>query len=73
LVWSVESLGKNLVVIGVVLALTGAALWIFGRSGGGFLPGDIVVEKKNVRFYFPVVTCLIVSLVLNVILWLLRR
>jgi hypothetical protein len=69
----VDSLGKNLVVIGAVLVVVGAVVWIFGRGGGGLLPGDIVVEKKNVRFYFPVVTCLVVSLVLSAIAWLMRR
>jgi hypothetical protein len=66
-------LGKNLVVLGIVLAMLGAILWMLGRHGGGWLPGDIVVERKNVRFYFPVVTCLAISLVLSVLAWLLRR
>ena len=68
-----DSLGKSLLVFGLVIAAIGAALWLFGRSGGGFLPGDIVVERKNVRFYFPIVTCLVISLVLTVIAWLTRR
>jgi len=68
-----DSLGKSLVLFGLVIAAIGAALWIFGRGGGGFLPGDIVIEKKNVRFYFPVVTCLVISLVLSLIAWLTRR
>jgi hypothetical protein len=68
----VDSLGKNLVVVGLLLAAAGAVLWLFGRHGG-FLPGDIVVERKNFRFYFPVVTCVVVSLVLSAIAWLLRR
>jgi hypothetical protein len=51
----------------------GLALWVFGRSGGGLLPGDIVVEKRNVKFYFPIVTCLMVSAVLSLVMWLLRR
>ena len=59
-------------VMGLVIAAIGAALWLFGRSGG-FLPGDLVVERKNVRFYFPVVTCLVISLVLTLIAWLTRR
>lgn len=59
--------------MGVVLALVGLALWVFGRSGGALLPGDIVVEKRNVKFYFPVVTCLVVSAVLSLVMWLLRR
>ena len=68
-----DSLGKALVVLGIMLALIGAALWVFGRTGGTLLPGDIVVERKNVRFYFPVVTCLVVSLVLSLMAWLMRR
>ena len=68
-----DSLGKSLLVFGLVIAAIGAALWLFGRSGGGFLPGDIVLERKNVRFYFPIVTCLVISLVLTVIAWLTRR
>jgi hypothetical protein len=68
-----DSLGKNLIVIGCALAVLGVVLWLFGRHGGGLLPGDIVIEKKNVRFYFPVVTCVVVSLVLSAIAWLMRR
>ena len=66
-------LGRNLVFIGLTIAVVGAALWIFGRNGGGLLPGDIAVEKKNVRFYFPIVTCLVISAVLTLVAWLFRR
>jgi hypothetical protein len=69
----VDSLGKTLVIVGLVVAAVGAALWVFGRVNGGILPGDIVVERKNFRFYFPVVTCLVVSVVLSAIAWLMRR
>jgi hypothetical protein len=61
------------VISGLAIAAIGAALWLFGRSGGGILPGDIVVEWKNVRFYFPLVTCLVISLVLSLMAWLARR
>jgi hypothetical protein len=70
---AVDSMGKTLLVVGLVIAALGAAMWLFGRAGGGFLPGDIVIEKKNVRFYFPIVTCLVISLVLTLIAWLTRR
>jgi len=70
---AVDSMGKTLLVVGLVIAAVGAAMWLFGRAGGGFLPGDIVIEKKNVRFYFPIVTCLVISLVLTLIAWLTRR
>ena len=68
-----DSFGKSLVLIGLAIALAGAVLWWSGRNGGGFLPGDIVVEKRNVRFYFPIVTSILVSLILSVLLWLWRR
>lgn len=68
-----DSLGKTLFLFGIALAAIGAVLWLLGRSGGGFLPGDIVIERKNVRFYFPLVTCLVISLVLTLIAWLTRR
>lgn len=68
-----EALGKTLVVAGLLIVVVGAGLWLLGRQGGGFLPGDIVVERKNVRFYFPVVTCLVVSAVLSLVIWLVRR
>ena len=68
-----DSVGKTLVVFGLIIAAVGVGLWIFGRSGGALLPGDVVVEKKNVRFYFPVVTCLVLSLVFSLVAWLMRR
>jgi hypothetical protein len=68
-----ESMGKLMIYAGLVIALVGVAVWFFGRSGGGFLPGDIVVERKNVRFYFPIVTCIAVSVVLSLVAWLMRR
>ena len=69
----VDSLGKTLVVAGLMIAVMGAVLWLLGRSGFGWLPGDIVVEKKNVRIVFPIVTCLLVSAALSLVLWLTRR
>lgn len=73
-VCSVDTLGKTLVVAGLLIAAIGGVLWLLGHGGGGgFLPGDIVVERKHVRFYFPIVTCLVLSLVLSLIVWLLRR
>ena len=69
----VDSIGKNLVVIGLMIAALGAVLWLLGRSGVGWLPGDIVVEKKNVRIVFPIVTCVVISVVLSIVAWLMRR
>jgi hypothetical protein len=71
---SVDSLGKMLVTVGLLIAIIGVVLWLFGgRGGGALLPGDIVIERKNVRFYFPIVTCLVISVVLSILAWLSRR
>jgi len=68
-----SALGKTLFYAGLFIAAIGIVLSLFGRSGGGFLPGDIVIERKNVRFYFPVVTCLVVSVIVSLVAWLTRR
>jgi hypothetical protein len=68
-----DALGKSLVVLGLMIGAIGAALWLFGRENGSLLPGDIVIERKNVRVVFPVVTCLVLSLVVSAIAWLMRR
>jgi hypothetical protein len=70
---TMESLGKLMIYGGVALVIIGVLVWMLGRNGASFLPGDIVVERKHVRFYFPVVTCLVVSLILSLIAWLIRR
>ena len=62
-----------LVALGLVLVLVGLLWPLLSKLGLGRLPGDIVIERGNVRFYFPIVTCLIVSIVLSFFLWLLNR
>jgi len=54
-----------LVAIGLVLVLVGLMWPLLSKLGLGRLPGDIVIERGNVRFYFPIATCLIISLVLS--------
>ena len=67
-------LGKVLVVVGLGLAAVGLAVWFFGGKGWlGRVPGDIHVSKGNFQFYFPLATCLLISVVLTVVLWLFRR
>jgi hypothetical protein len=69
-----NELGKFLVVAGLVLAAIGALLWSgVGRGWLGRLPGDISYSKGNVSFYFPLATCLLASLLLSFLLWLLRK
>jgi hypothetical protein len=65
-----QDLGKMLVVAGLALAAVGALLW-FGR--GFRLPGDIFIQRGNFSFGFPIVTCIVVSIVLTILLNLFRR
>jgi len=67
-------LGKFLVIIGLIVAALGAILWSgVGKNWLGRLPGDVHYSKGNFRFYFPVVTCLVISIILTVILRLFRK
>ena len=69
-----HDLGKMLFILGVVLAVVGAILWKTGSLGGlGKLPGDIFIQKGNTTFSFPIVTCIIISVVLTLLSWLFRR
>ena len=69
-----QDLGKMLFILGLVLVVAGAVLWKTGGLGGlGRLPGDIFVQRGNSTFYFPLVTCLVVSVGLTVLAWLFRR
>jgi hypothetical protein len=69
-----ENIGKFLVIVGVTMTIVGAALWAgFGRGWLGRLPGDIHVERENFGFYFPIVTCIILSLLLTLLLNIFRR
>lgn len=69
-----NDLGKMLVVAGLVFVVIGAILWSgFGRGWLGRLPGDIQVSKGNFTFYFPIVTCILLSAVLTLIMWLFRK
>ena len=61
------NLGRSLIVLGLVLVVVGILVNV-GRFG--HLPGDIEVRGKNSVFYFPVVTCLVISVVLSFVLWL---
>ncbi|MBA4541355.1 MULTISPECIES: DUF2905 domain-containing protein [Thermoactinomyces] len=68
-----NSVAKMLMLAGVILFLLGL-LW---QTGGKFfplgrLPGDIVIEKENVKFYFPIVTCIVISVILTLISYFFR-
>ena len=65
--------GRFLITAGIVLIVVGLLWPWLSRLGLGRLPGDIVVERENFRFYFPIVTSLVVSLVLTLLIWFFRR
>ena len=69
-----SELGKILVVIGIVIAIVGLILWAgLAPKWLGRLPGDIRSERGNSAFYFPIVTCIIISIVLSLIMSIFRR
>jgi Protein of unknown function (DUF2905) len=71
---SMRDLGRMLAVLGGVIMVVGIALWAgLGAGWLGRLPGDIRIERGNTAFYFPIVTCIIVSIVLTLVLSLFRR
>ena len=68
-------MGRGLIIIGLLIVLVGVLMTVgehlpirFGR-----LPGDIVYRGKNTTFYFPLVTCVIISIVLSLIIWVISR
>lgn len=64
---------RTLIVLGLVLLVAGLLWPIVGKLGLGRLPGDIVVERPNFSFYFPLATSLLISVALSVIIWLVNR
>jgi hypothetical protein len=66
--------GKFLVLAGLALAALGTMLWLLdGVPFIGRLPGDIYLRRGNFNFYFPLMTCILISIVVSVILALMRR
>ncbi|HPY66655.1 MAG TPA: DUF2905 domain-containing protein [Bacteroidales bacterium] len=68
-------LGKILITIGVILIVAGLIIWFAGNKLHwiGNLPGDIRIEKENVKFYFPVTTMIVLSVLLSLIIWVFRK
>ena len=64
---------RFLVVLGLAIVVAGL-LWPFlSRIGLGRLPGDIVIERENMTFYFPLMTCLLLSVVFSLVFWIVNR
>jgi len=70
----IQYLGKFLVILGIIVVALGALLLLSGRIPWiGRLPGDIIIHRKNFSFYFPLATSILLSLLLTLIFWLIRR
>jgi len=68
-----NSFPKLLIVTGAVLIISGFVWFVGGRFFNfGRLPGDIVVDKGNFKFYFPIVTCIVISVILSLIAFIVR-
>jgi hypothetical protein len=71
----VAELGKMLIALGVLLIVVGGCIWLASRMGLplGRMPGDLAYRDKNVQVYFPLGTCILISIVLSAIFYLLSH
>ncbi len=67
-------IGRFLIITGLIIIVLGAVLMLAGKVPFlGRLPGDIIIERKNFTFYFPLATSIILSIILTLILWILGK
>jgi hypothetical protein len=64
---------RFLVVLGLAIVVAGLLWPYLGQLGLGRLPGDIVMERENMTFYFPLMTCLLVSVLFSLVFWVVNR
>jgi len=70
----IHYVGKLLIVLGVIVIAVGGLLLFSGKIPWiGRLPGDILIQKKNYTFYFPLATSIIISVIITLVFWLLGR
>jgi hypothetical protein len=69
------NVGRALIILGIVLVIVGLTVSYGPRMPFriGRLPGDIYIHKNNTTFYFPIVTCILVSVVLSLVMWIFNR
>ena len=65
-----QQFGKYILITGIVISIIGIIVILFGKTGIFRLPGDIELEGKNWKIYFPIISCIIISIILTVILWI---
>ncbi|EKD38389.1 MAG: hypothetical protein ACD_75C00752G0002 [uncultured bacterium] len=66
-------MAKKLIFIGCLLIVAGLLWPILEKLNLGRLPGDILIDRDDFRFYFPITTCLVVSIVLTILIWLFKK
>lgn len=66
-------MARNLIIFGVLLIVIGLLWPVLSKLPLGRLPGDIVVRRENFSFYFPLTTSIVISLLLSLLFWLLRK
>jgi hypothetical protein len=66
-------MGKNLIIMGVVLVCLGLLWPLVVKLPLGRLPGDIIIKKENINFYFPLSTSVIISIIVSILFWLFRK
>jgi hypothetical protein len=66
-------MSKPLIIIGLILIAVGLLWPWLGKLGLGRLPGDIIIERDGFRLFFPITTCIIISVIISAVLWLLRK
>jgi len=64
---------RFLIGLGLAILIAGLAWPLLTRIGIGRLPGDIVIQRGSTGFYFPIMTCILISLVLSALMWLFNR
>jgi hypothetical protein len=64
---------RALIAIGIIILLAGLLWPWLSKLGLGRLPGDIRIESENSVFYFPIMTCIVISVVLSLVLWFIRK
>jgi Protein of unknown function (DUF2905) len=70
-----QEIGKYVFLVGIILVVIGALAWRFPAlfQWVGKLPGDVSIRKDNFSLNFPIVTCILVSILLTIVSWLFRR
>jgi hypothetical protein len=66
-------MGRWLILFGILLVILGIAWPWIAKLGLGRLPGDLFIEREGFSFYLPLTTCLIISILVSLLLWFLRR